>query len=146
MALKRTELSRGTGLKRKPSTLKRTPLGHASKAQKEKVLREGLRIAPVDGWPTEAIDAAHICPRAIGGCDSEDCIIPLTRHQHRLYDEGKLDILPYLSRAEQSHVVGHLGILSALKRTTGETYVPECKGDENCRCRRCLAYDQSSEM
>lgn len=129
MALKRTELARRSGLKRGSSRLRKTPLGHASKAQKEKVLREGLRIAPVDYWPAEAVDPAHVCPRAIGGCDSEDCVIPLTRNQHRQYDEGKLSILEYLTLDEQAHAVSHLGILGALKRATGENYVPESEMD-----------------
>jgi hypothetical protein len=120
-------LQRKTPLRRGPSKLKRTPLGHASDEQKAKVEREGLRIPPpwCDDPSRLMVDAAHITPRAIGGCDHEDCVLGLTRRQHRLYDNGELDILPYLTLEEQAHAASHVGLLGALKRTTGERYVPE---------------------
>lgn len=101
---------------------KRTTLGHASAQQKAKVAREGARIAAPSSGP---VDPAHITPRTQGGCDHEDCVCGLPRRLHERYDEGKLDILPYLTRAEQAHAAGHLGLLGALRRTTGEDYVPE---------------------
>lgn len=114
-----------TQMQRKPSKLKRTPLGHASPEQKAKVAREGARLSFFDEpWDTMP-DAAHVTPRAIGGCDNELCVIGLHRKQHKLYDEDKLDILPYLTLEEQAHAVSHLGILGALKRTTGDNYVVE---------------------
>jgi len=99
----------------------------ASKSQKEKVAREGQRLPdlPDETGDLWVLDPAHIVSRALGGCDDELCIIPLTRRQHRLYDRGELDILPYLTLEEQAHAVSHLGILGALKRTTGDNYVPE---------------------
>jgi hypothetical protein len=110
-------------------------LGHASPAQKAKVEREGARLwdpAVSVGWDeehhledAEVVDPAHITPRPVGGCDDKDCVCPLPRRLHRLYDEGKLDLLPYLSLDEQAHAVKHSGILGALKRTTGDNYVPE---------------------
>jgi hypothetical protein len=121
-------------MERKPSKLKRGPVGHASTEQKEKVLREGARLDAatvgvialglgfLDLGP---LDPAHIIDRTHGGCDDEDCICPLPRRLHDLYDEKKLDLLPWLTLDEQSHAVKHVGIPSALKRTTGEPYVPE---------------------
>lgn len=140
--LKRTELSRTSERRReeKPnatSTLKRSgPLGHASEEQKAKVQREGARvdesvIAIATRYEVSGlgpIDPAHIVSRAMGGCDHEDCIVPLPRFIHRLFDEGKFDLLPWLTREEQAHAVSHLGILGALKRTTGETYEPQPEG------------------
>jgi len=119
--VKQTPLKR-TQMARKPSTLKRSPVGHASASQKGKVLAQGARIH----WATsEPVDPAHITPRSLGGCDHSDCVIGLTRSSHRDYDAGELDILPYLTLEEQGHAVSHLGILGALKRTTGDNYVPE---------------------
>lgn len=112
-------------MERKPSTLKQTPLGHASVEQKEKVLREGLRFETKDVFDDGRLEPAHIVPRPHGGCDHKDCVCPLTHLQHERYDRGELSILEHLTLAEQSHAVGHIGILGALKRTTGETYVPE---------------------
>lgn len=116
-----------TPIERKPSRLKRTPLGHASPEQKRKVERQGARFTNLR---TEAafdftVDPMHVTPRGIGGCDHEDCVIGAPRSLHNKYDRGELDILPFLTLDEQAHAVKHLGILGALKRTTGENYVPE---------------------
>jgi hypothetical protein len=122
-------------MERKPSKLKRGTVGKTSTEQKEKVLREGARIDHmvinltdlIEQFPDGLgpIDPAHIIARAQGGCDDEDCICPLPRRLHDAYDEGKLDLLPWLTLDEQAHAVKHVGILGALKRTTGESYVPE---------------------
>lgn len=135
-------LSRSSQMERKPSKLRKSPLGHASAEQKAKVEREGPRLdwtvrfspelhvlilerLPYGVTTLGSTDPAHITPRTQGGCDSEHCICPLPRVLHDLYDEGKLDLLPWLTLEEQSHAVKHLGILGALKRTTGENYIPE---------------------
>lgn len=120
-------LSRKSQMERKPSKLKRGPVGHASSEQKAKALREGSRVLEFAFGFEEngVIDPAHITPRTVGGCDHEDCIVPLPRRIHRAYDEGEFSILEYLTLEEQAHAVKHAGILGALKRTTGETYVPE---------------------
>jgi hypothetical protein len=128
-----------TQMERKPSRLKKTPLGHASPEQKSKVEREGPRIDHtvinlvdlIEQFPDGLgpIDPAHITPRSHGGCDHEDCVCPLPRRLHTAFDEGKLDLLPWLTLDEQAHAVKHLGILGALKRTTGELYIPESVAD-----------------
>lgn len=134
-------LSRKSQMERKPSKLKKTPLGHASAEQREKVEREGpritwellpehtVRLAEERLWFARGgltpVDPAHVTPRAVGGCDDPLCVIGLPRVLHLLYDAGELDILPHLTHDEQAHAVSHLGILGALKRTTGENYVPE---------------------
>jgi hypothetical protein len=119
--MRRTELKRTSELRRGSSRLKRTPFGRASAEQKAKVERQGCRVsgALYGEWP---IDPAHVTPRAIGGCDDPLCVVGLRRDLHRLYDDGELDILPYLTLDEQAHAVKHLGILGALKRTTGDDY------------------------
>lgn len=120
-----------TQMERKPSKLKRGPVGHASPEQKAKVEREHARILCLETaaagteYAGVPLDPAHVVPRALGGCDHEDCIVPLSRFQHERYDRGELDLLPHLTLDEQAHAVKHLGILGALKRTTGENYVPE---------------------
>lgn len=122
-----------TQMERKPSRLKRGPVGYASPEQKAKVEREGPRldlsvaeihalVGLVDLGPT---DPAHIVPRTQGGCDSEHCICPLPRLLHDLYDDGKLDLLPWLTLEEQAHAASHAGLLGALKRTSTDTYVPQ---------------------
>jgi len=108
--------------------MKRSGFTPASPAQKAKIEREGGRVpVDIDRHPAfdVMIDPAHIVPRGLGGCDDEDCVIGLTRGQHRAYDEGRLSVLEYLTLAEQAHAVSHLGILRALRQTTGERYLPE---------------------
>jgi hypothetical protein len=111
-------------MERKPSRLKRGPVGHASAEQKAKVLREGRRMETPDRFDAGRLEPAHITPRPHGGCDHEHCIVPLTHFQHERYDRGELDILPHLTLDEQAHAAGHLGLLGALKRTTGDNYIP----------------------
>ena len=41
---------------------------------------------------------------------------------HRAYDAGELDLLPYLEpgwRAQVAHAVGHVGLIGALRRISG---------------------------
>jgi hypothetical protein len=116
--LKRSEMER------KPSRLRRTPLGHASAEQKRKTEAQGCRVS---AWTFETgtVHPAHVVDRGIGGCDSELCVIGLRADLHREYDRGELSILEFLTLEEQEHAAGHLGLLGALKRTTGESYVPE---------------------
>jgi hypothetical protein len=114
-----------TQMVRKPSKLKRSPIGHASPAQRVKVKAQGCRIS--GGRPAEAyvVDPAHVVSRALGGCDDPLCTVGLRRDLHIQYDRGELSILEHLTHDEQGHAAAHLGLLQALKRTTGENYVPE---------------------
>jgi hypothetical protein len=116
---------RRSEMQRKPSKLKRGPVGYASAVQKAKVKREGLRIEAAGHFSSGHLEPAHIVSRTHGGCNDEDCVTALTHTQHLLYDRGELDVLPHLTLDEQAHAVKHIGILGALKRTTGENYVPE---------------------
>lgn len=73
------------------------------------------------------IDPAHLIPRSLGGCGEVLCVIPLCRGCHRAYDRGELDLLPYLEpgcRAQLAHAVGHVGLMSALRRITGRREAP----------------------
>ena len=88
---------------------------HASKAQRLKVAGQPCVICG-----QSPCDPAHIVPRSLGGCDHPDCCAPFCRQCHRLYDEGKLDALPYLGRREQAHAVEHLGIERARRRLTNQ--------------------------
>jgi DNA modification methylase len=76
-------------------------------------------------------EPAHVFPRGLGGCDDPLCVVPLTRGEHREYDLGELDLLPFLIAHgmvdELAHALGHargdlLGLASIL---TGVRWVPE---------------------
>lgn len=47
-------------------------------------------------------------------------IVPLCPSCHRQYDGRTLDLLPYLSHAEQAAAVEHVGIIGALRRLSNE--------------------------
>lgn len=105
-------------------TRKRRPISPASKAQREKV---GGRSCLVCG-SAEATTPAHIVDRSLGGCDDALCVVPLRVDYHHAYDAHELDLLPYLEahglRDEIAHAVGHLGLIGALERITGEKWAP----------------------
>lgn len=94
--------------------MKRSPVGRATAQQRSKVQAEpGCRFCR-----RTPVDPAHVVSRARGGCDEPECVIALCREHHRQYDEGWLDVLPLLSKAEQAHAVGHVGIVAAYHHTT----------------------------
>jgi hypothetical protein len=98
---------------------KRKPISPATKGQRGKVLLESqCRVCKIEvDWAT--LDPAHVIDRSLGGCDSFECIVPLCRKCHDLYDDHKLDLLAFLKLAEQAHAVSHLGLSRAYKRITG---------------------------
>jgi predicted restriction endonuclease len=65
------------------------------------------------------VEAAHTIGRKHDGAvvDADD-IVPLCREHHQLYDRHELDLLPYLTHAEQAAAVAHVGIESARRRLT----------------------------
>lgn len=68
---------------------------------------------------------AHVVDRSIGGCSDALCVIALCWACHRSYDLHEIDVLPLLTREEQAHAAGHLGLIGALERATNCTWVPE---------------------
>jgi hypothetical protein len=125
-----TFASRGDGLKRtaprKPSRSSFTP---ASPQQREKIARLAALGSIIDG--AGPCDPSHLWPRGKGGCDHEDCVVPLTREQHRAFDDGKLDILSSLIDrqcwAELAHMIEahHVDPISLLQQLTNERWAPE---------------------
>ena len=85
----------------------------ASPAQREKV--KGTVCIACGREATEdgalVIDPAHVWPRGKGGCDHPDCVWGLCRLQrdgsgcHRLFDEGKMDLLPKVSENPEAFAV-----------------------------------------
>ena len=121
-ALKHTTELKHTDSLRRTSGPKRKGFTPASGPQKDKAQEEGCRITGEHG---PHVHPAHVIPRGMGGCDHPDCIVPLRADYHRLYDRGKLDVLPHLTLDEQAHAASHVGLQAALKRTTNENYIPE---------------------
>lgn len=104
---------------------KRKPISVASSEQRAK-RQAGVSIVSGE---SRGLDSAHLCPRGLGGCDDPDCTVPLTRAEHRAFDAGELDLLPYLVPAyvdEMAHALRHYrGDLPALlERLTGTRWRP----------------------
>jgi predicted restriction endonuclease len=71
----------------------------------------------------EGVDAAHIIPRSrVGPKYGEVALncVPLCRGHHRAYDEGQLDLLPYVTFPEQAYAVALVGLEEARRRLTNE--------------------------
>ena len=123
--------------------MKRTPLRRRAQLRARKPLRRTtpLQRTALDGGdrrrsappspagrassaaPSTGVDPAHLIPRSLGGCGDPLCVVPLCRRPcHRAYDSGELDLLPHLEpawRAQLAHAVGHVGLIGALRRISG---------------------------
>jgi hypothetical protein len=71
------------------------------------------------------VEAAHVLPRSRispGPAEDPRNIIGLCGHMgcgaHRSFDEGVLDILPFLTREEQAYAVELVGLAEAYQRLT----------------------------
>jgi hypothetical protein len=106
-----------------------------TKAQRAKV--RGLPCVGCGRGASEyvAIDPMHVWPRGKGGCDHLLCVVPGCREAggagcHRLFDEGKLDLLPRLVElgyfTELAHVISehHVSPLTLVEHVTGQRYAP----------------------
>jgi hypothetical protein len=121
--MKRVPLRRRAPLRagrplRRTTPLRRTPAMAASDEQRAAVAGRPCIVCGSE----HRVDPAHLVPKSMGGCEAGACCIPLCRPHHRAYDAGELDLLAYLEpvwRAELAHAVGHLGLIGALRRITG---------------------------
>jgi hypothetical protein len=80
----------------------------ASDAQREKV--SGVSCLVCGRAP---VDPAHLVPQRFGGCPDADCVVPLCRAHHRLYDQARLALAPFLDEErhtdELAHARAHVG-------------------------------------
>lgn len=125
--MRRSGLKRQTELARTALARRDTPtrtrrgsngISPASKAQRAKC--HDVACLVCGEWGCEP---AHVVSRAQGGCAAPECVVPLCHRDHRAYDLGALDLLPFLEpswRDEQAHAVSHLGIARAYRRVTND--------------------------
>jgi hypothetical protein len=105
---------------RRSTPLRRTPSLAATDRQRAAVAGRPCIVCGA----ARRIDPAHLIPRSLGGCGEALCVVPACRSCHGAYDEGRLDLLPYLEpawRAQLAHAVGQVGLVGALRRTTRTT-------------------------
>jgi len=122
--MKRTPLRRRARLRankplRRSKPLQRTPSMAATDAQRAAVAGRRCIVCGTD----KRVDAAHVIPKSMGGCGHVLCVIPACRRCHRAYDAGELDLLAHLEpawRPQLAHAVGHVGLIGALRRISGQ--------------------------
>jgi len=88
----------------------------ASPAQRRKVA--GLGCLVCGRRPS---DPAHLVPQRLGGCSRPECVVPLCRTHHRLFDSARLRLGPYIGReqgGEIQHALTHVS-QSELTRALG---------------------------
>jgi hypothetical protein len=78
-------------------------------------------------------------PQRFGGCSARNCVVPLCRAHHRLYDRARLRLGPYLGTelgAELSHALQHVDEIALTNALWGAgwpapwTEKPENEEDE----------------
>ncbi|MGH2858613.1 MAG: hypothetical protein ACRDMJ_14150 [Solirubrobacteraceae bacterium] len=120
--MKRTPLRRRTPLRAKSPLRRTTPLQRTTSMAATDAQRAAVAGRPCVACASEhRVDAAHVIPRSLGCGDALD-VVPLCRACHRAYDAGELDLLPYLElgwRAQLAHAVGHVGLIGAFRRISG---------------------------
>jgi hypothetical protein len=104
---------------------RKTPLGHCTLEQKERVAGQ---VCAVCGEHFDCCEPAHVVPRGhpkMSAVTADDvrAVVPLCHADHRLFDEGKIDLLPHLEpawRDSQEWAAGAVGLSSALRSITGD--------------------------
>lgn len=115
---RKTELAR-VALERRPTVRRRRPISPASPAQRAKVTDAGGCLV----CGNELVDPAHLIDRSLLGEGQDDprAVVALCRLDHRLYDEGQLDLLPYLwprYAVELAFAVERFNLIPTLRRVT----------------------------
>ncbi len=115
------------------------PISPASRQQRLKI--RGLACIVCERYPPKAdlvgldllrvqrVDPAHLVSRALGGCDSADCVVPLCREHHSAYDAGTLDLSLHLTGThvtELSHALEHMdgSLTRLLRHLSGKVWQP----------------------
>lgn len=130
--MKRTLLRRRTPLRakttlRRAKPLERTASMAATERQRAAVAGRRCIVCGTD----RRIDPAHLIAKSMGGCGDPLCVVPTGRAHHRAYDRGELDLLPFLEpawRAQLANAVGHVGLIGALRRISGDRLDPMVGG------------------
>ena len=131
--MKRTPMRRRAPLRantklRRSSPLERAASMAATERQRAAVAGRTCIVCGAD----RRIDPSHLIPRSLGGCGDALCVVPMCRTHHRAYDRGELDLLPYLEpgwRAQLAHAVGHIGLIGAVRRISGQRQPLGLSGD-----------------
>lgn len=129
-------LERRTPLRAKTGLSRSTPLERSTGPQRKSAPKRSRAISPATDAQREAVhgracivcakgpcDAAHLIDRSLAPAAGDDtlAVVPLCRSCHGEYDDGSLDLLPYLEprwRDQVAWAVNTVGLMVALKRIT----------------------------
>lgn len=111
-------------MKRRPSKLKRGPVGRCTDAQKARVIEHCCIVC---GKHFNRCQPAHLVPRghpkmSDAAADDVRAVVPLCHEDHLSFDEG-MDLLPYLEphwRDAQEWAAGAVGLATAVRSISGE--------------------------
>jgi hypothetical protein len=122
--VRRSPLKRRTSLQAGCVPPRRGAVSPATPTQRAKVRDRACIVC--DAHPC---DPAHLIDRSLAPSAGDDsrAVVPLCRRCHREYDDGQLDLLPHLEprwREEIAFAVEAVGLLSALRRITGQRWAP----------------------
>jgi hypothetical protein len=118
------------GLKRRAELarveLARSP-GPTTVAPIEQKARCADQVCIVCGGYFDACHPAHVIPRghpkmSDTAADDTRAVVPLCPRDHDLFDDGKIDLLPYLEpawRDSQEWAAGAVGLATAMRSITG---------------------------
>jgi hypothetical protein len=133
--VKRSPLKRKTELRRTSKPKPRKPVSPASPAQRNKCAAYGSCIVcgRQPEWDGIPLDPMHLIDRSLCADPSNDPlrVVPGCRLCHSAYDDGKLDLLPFLEpgwRAELAEAVRLYGLIPTLQRVTNERWSPDASG------------------
>lgn len=103
-AMRRTRLERRTAICR--TQIQPARWQPASLEQRLKVLQFACLVCG-----RARVDAAHLVPQRLGGCQAAECVLPLCRTHHRLFDSNGLSLALYLGpehETELAHALCHV--------------------------------------
>lgn len=95
----------------RPGALRRSAIEPAQRVAASPAQR--LRVAGAECvvCGRTPVDPAHLVPQRLGGCRAPECVIPLCRTHHRLFDCGRLALGLYLAPnldSELGHALTHV--------------------------------------
>lgn len=144
--MKGSRLHRHTELRAVKPLERRTPLKAVAALERTAPPKRSKRISPATGEQKAKVaglaciaelagpclgdtDPAHLIDRSLAPAAGDDirAVVPLCRRHHNEYDDGDLDLAPYLEprwRVEAAWAVEAVGLVQAVRRISGKRFVP----------------------
>ncbi len=114
--------ARNASPRKRASNTKRSAISPASPAQRDAIRERACIVCRAHAG---SCHPAHLIDRSLcgEGADDPKAVVALCPSHHREYDEGGLDLLPYLEpgfREEQAFAALRVGLWAAVRRITND--------------------------